>query len=109
MKCDFKVGDKVIRADGLSGEIVFCGFRRCCKSKSYLEIHIKYEDGTDDYISYDDIQRNFDRFYQIGDRIYGNSFLDGLIDHQTTLKEELQEINRRIAVMQSLKEKKDGE
>lgn len=78
-----KVGDKVIRADGLAGKVV-----------GVDEIHyeqgaattasIKYEDGTRGAIQYADIEKNYKNFYLIGTTILAN-------------KRPLEELDDRIA------------
>ena len=68
----FKVGDKVIASDGLTGivkEVCTCSE---CKRRGFYELTVEMEDGSVDYVMVTDKKRGFDAYYSIGDRIFGN-------------------------------------
>ena len=78
-----KVGDKIIRADGLAGKVV--GVDEIpYEQGTATSASIKYEDGTRGTIQYADIEKNYRDFYLIGTTILGN-------------KRPLEELDDRIA------------
>ena len=84
----FKVGDKVIASDGLTGivkEVCTCSE---CKRRGFYELTVEMEDGSVDYVMVTDKKRGFDAYYSIGDRVFGN------LDEKPVVK-ELEEIGER--------------
>jgi len=80
---DFRKEARVIRADGLYGNIV--------KVLDDGECVVKYETGERDTITNEDEADGFKRFYMIQPTVYGNK------DTGKALAQELAEINRSIA------------
>lgn len=78
-----KVGDKVIRADGLAGKVIEVAEISYKQGTADIAL-IKYEDGLRDEIQYADIEDNYSNFYLIGTTILGN-------------KRPLKELDDRIA------------
>lgn len=78
-----KVGDKVIRADGLAGKVIET-YEIPYEQTTATAADIKYEDGTHGTIQYADIEDNYSNFYLIGTTILGN-------------KRPLKELDDRIA------------
>lgn len=70
MKIDLKVGDKVIRADGLSGKITAVFDERTDENSPIAQV--KYESGETDGIWKLDEQADFNRFYLVGKTLLGN-------------------------------------
>lgn len=85
-----KVGDKVIRADGLAGKVV--GVDEIpYEQGTATTASIKYEDGTHGTIQYADIEENYRGFYLIGTTILGNKRpLKELDDHIASLHQEIE-------------------
>lgn len=79
MDIEIKVGDKVIRADGLSGEVV--KIVQSEYGKYRLFYYAKMENGGTDTIV-DDEDGNFSRFYLIGKTIFGNKLALSELDKQ---------------------------
>lgn len=78
-----KVGDKVIRADGLAGKVIKT-YEIPYEQTTATDADIKYEDGTHGTIQYADIEENYRGFYLIGTTILGN-------------KRPIEELDDRIA------------
>ena len=66
-----KVGDKVIRADGLAGNVTSVAEIQYRQGTADIAL-IKYEDGTDSGIYGFDVEENYKDFYLIGTTILGN-------------------------------------
>lgn len=77
-KIDLKVGDKVIRADGLSGKITAVFDDRT--EEKYPIAKISYENGDTAMLYSADEQNNFNTFYLIGTTILGNKVSVKCID-----------------------------
>lgn len=72
IKIDIKKHDKVITADGLAGEVLrVCNCSECAE-RGFYEPLVRYENGTEDYITCNQAKRNFSNFYLIGTTILGN-------------------------------------
>lgn len=73
LRYTFKVGDKVITADGRTGTITsICDCDRC-KNRGFYEPKVEMNIGVDQiWITDTDKENGFISFYQIGDRIFGN-------------------------------------
>lgn len=73
LRCSFKVGDKVITADGRTGTITsICDCDRC-KNRGFYEPKVEMNIGVDQiWITDTDKENGFISFYQIGDRVFGN-------------------------------------
>lgn len=66
-----KVGDKVIRADGLAGKVTSVAEIQYRQGTADIAL-IKYEDGTDGGIYGFDVENGYEDFYLIGTTILGN-------------------------------------
>lgn len=77
-KIDLKVGDKVIRADGLSGKITVVFDDRTDENSPIAKI--SYENGETAMLYSTDEQNNFKMFYLIGTTILGNKVSVKCID-----------------------------
>ena len=83
----FKVGDKVITADGRTGTITdICTCDRC-KERGFYEPTVNFGDYTD-YIMTSDKNDGFKSYYKIGDRVFGNI-------NEESVNKELEEIGER--------------
>lgn len=58
----FKIGDKVVRADGLVGKII----------ETNPTVRIQYEDGRTEEMTENDVRYNYRRFFTIGEHVFGN-------------------------------------
>lgn len=70
MEIEINVGDKVIRADGLSGKITAVFDDRTDENSPIAQV--KYESGETDGIWKLDEQADFNRFYLVGKTLLGN-------------------------------------
>lgn len=70
MEIEINVGDKVIRADGLSGKITAVFDERTDENSPIAQV--KYESGETDGIWKLDEQADFNRFYLVGKTLLGN-------------------------------------
>lgn len=100
MDIEIKVGDKVIRADGLAGNVTEVKYIERVgiktpmldyllgevkvKTETWKEIYatVKYENGTTGEISVADKSGNYMRFYLIGKTILGNKLAVSELDKQ---------------------------
>lgn len=69
-KIELRAGDKVIRADGLSGKITAVFDERTDENSPIAQV--KYESGETDGIWKLDEQADFNRFYIVGKTLLGN-------------------------------------
>lgn len=77
-KIDLKVGDKVIRADGLSGKIAAVFGNRTDEDAPIAKI--SYENGDTAMLENKDEKNDFNTFYLIGTTILGNKVSIKCID-----------------------------
>ena len=77
-KIEMRAGDKVIRADGLSGKITVVFDDRTDENSPIAKI--SYENGETAMLYSTDEQNNFKMFYLIGTTILGNKVSDKCID-----------------------------
>ena len=70
MKIELHVGDKVIRADGLSGKIIAVFNDRTDENSPIAKI--SYENGDTAMLGITDEQNDFNTFYLIGTTVLGN-------------------------------------
>ena len=82
-KINIKVGDKVIRADGLAGKVIEVAEIYYGKGTADIAL-IKYEDGARGGIHDSDIENGYKDYYLIGSTILGN-------------KRPIEELDDRIA------------
>lgn len=80
MDIEIKVGDKVIRADGLAGKVT--EVYKIGVETVFVIASIKYEDGNAGDITLSDKDCNFERFYLIGKTILGNKLPISDLDNQ---------------------------
>lgn len=77
-KIEMQVGDKVIRADGLSGKITAVFGDRTAENSSIAKI--SYENGDTAMLENKDEQNDFHFFYLIGTTVFGNKVSVKCID-----------------------------
>ena len=107
----FKVGDKVVTADGLKGVITHICTCFDCKKRGFYESLVKFKNGKVDYITVSDKQNGFKSYYSIGDHVFGN------LDKESVIR-ELNDVNCRRAqleeqlgtllVLEQVRENKNG-
>ena len=89
LRYTFKVGDKVITAEGLTGvvkEVCTCSK---CKRRGFYELTVEMEDGSTDWVMRTDKERGFKSYYSIGDRIFGNL-------NEESVSKEIYECQKRM-------------
>ena len=89
----FKVGDKVITADGLKGVITHVCTCARCKERGFYEPKVEFNDGDTDYITVSDKDNGFKSYYSIGDHVFGN------LDEESVIR-ELNDISCRRAQLE---------
>lgn len=112
--CGFKVGDQVITDDGRVGTIVDICDCESCKKRGFYEPSVEMEIGEQVWITDTDKRKGFDRFYKIGDQVFGNLdelYVIGSIDHKKQhiheMEAELIELEKQLDVVKKLKEEKE--
>lgn len=108
LTCGFRVGDRVITADGRTGTITDICICDRCKERGFYEPTVTF-DNHREYISISDKNDGFKSYYSIGDRVFGN------LDEKSVCK-ELDEITERqrqlilqFATIQNLKGYKEND
>lgn len=99
----FKIGDEVITNDGRVGEIIDICTCDACKKRGFYEPEIQYNNGETDYIMISAKNNGFKNFYKIGDRVFGNLDEERLVLRIVARKEEMEELEAQLAVVQKLK------
>ena len=104
LTCGFKIGDEVITYDGRVGTITdFCTCSSC-KQRNFYEPEIEMKSGSQIWMTDTDKDNGFDYFYKIGKRVFGNLDDKRLLGRMETLKEEMQEIESQLDVINRLRE-----
>lgn len=112
LTCGFKVGDEVITYDGRVGIITDICTCEKCKERGFYEPRVEIENEFYSlYITDTDKNNGFMRFYQIGNRIFGN------VDEEAAerikrdiedLKCEIVSLEAQLNVVKTLKEEKES-
>lgn len=79
-KLKVKVGDTVIRKDGLKGKVTLICDCSECKKRGFFEMDIAWENGREDFISSYQASVNFKDYYLIGHTVLGNKAKEGEIE-----------------------------
>ena len=113
LTCRFKVGDEVITSTGEVGRIIDICTCDKCRKRGFYEPKVEVEIGNNSiYITDNDKRNNFNSFYKIGDKVFGNIDEDAVKDSIKSVKDqvyklqsELIELNSRLDVINILKKK----
>lgn len=103
LTCGFKIGDQVITDDGRVGSIIDICTCDTCKERGFYEPEVQYHNGETDYIMISAKNNGFKNFYKIGDQIFGNLDEERLVLRIATRREELEELEAQLAVVNKLK------
>lgn len=105
----FKVGDKVVTSMGKEGVITSICDCEMCQQRGFLESNVRYEDGEYGIIDIVDFENNFDDYYSIGDKVYGNILADITIlkDYIKRQQFSINETKKQIKLIQKLKGEKE--
>lgn len=112
LSCGFKVGDKVITADGRIGTIRSICYCDRCKERGFYEPKVVTDVGSDPiWITDTDKEDDFKSFYQIGDRVFGNLDEESLLKEIRLINQQMQDLkikrddlSKRLDVIQDIKE-----
>ena len=110
-KIEFHVTDKVVTADGVTGDIIAVGdalddipdFDVPKVLRTYVKCTVRLEDGTIDNITTFDEENGYDRFYVIGNQIIGNTRENVLKYQIEKLEQQITEKKNRLIKLQNLK------
>ncbi len=102
---EFKVGDQVITSDGRVGCIIDICTCDKCKERGFDEPEVRYINGDTDYITISDKNNEFKNFYSIGNKVFGNLDEAHILSCISARKEELQQLEFQLDVINSLKNK----
>jgi hypothetical protein len=101
----FKVGDKVIASDGLTGTITAVCTCSECKRRGFYELTVEMEDGSIDYVMATDKKRGFDAYYSIGDRVFGNLDEEYVTNKMNDTWKQHKQLVKQLGLIRTLKEK----
>ena len=103
LTCGFEEGDEVVTSDGCVG--VITGFCYCskCKERGFYEPDIEMKLGSQIWMTNSDKKNGFENYYKVGKKVFGNINDKYLLGRMETLKEEMQEIEAQLNVIESLK------
>lgn len=110
-KIEFHVADKVVTADGITGDIIAVGDALddvpCLDVpkvlRTYVKCTVRLEDGTIDNITTFDEENGYDRFYVIGNQVIGNTRENVLKYQIEKLEQQIVEKKNRLIKLQNLK------
>ena len=110
-KIEFHVADKVVTADGITGDIIAVGDALddvpCLDVpkvlRTYVKCTVRLEDGTIDNITTFDEENGYDRFYVIGNQVIGNTRENVLKYQIEKLEQQITEKKNRLIKLQNLK------
>ena len=114
-KIELHIGDKVIRADGLSGKITAVFNGRTDENAPIAKI--SYENGDTAMLGKTDEQNDFNTFYLIGTTVIGNKVSVKCIDADIldtrhallTYRKTLERIKQELIRVQAIVERTDRE
>lgn len=110
-KIEFHVADKVVTADGITGDIIAVGDALDDVPgldvpkvlRTYVKCTVRLEDGTIDNITTFDEENGYDRFYVIGNQVIGNTRENVLKYQIEKLEQQIVEKKNRLITLQNLK------
>ena len=110
-KIEFHVTDKVVTADGITGDIIAVGDALDDVPgldvpkvlRTYVKCTVRLEDGTIDNITTFDEENGYDRFYVIGNQVIGNTRENVLKYQIEKLEQQIVEKKNRLIKLQNLK------
>lgn len=110
-KIEFHVTDKVVTADGITGDIIAVGdalddipsLDIPKVLRTYVKCTVRLEDGTIDNITTFDEENGYDRFYVIGNQVIGNTRENVLKYQIEKLEQQITEKKNRLIKLQNLK------
>lgn len=110
-KIEFHVTDKVVTADGVTGDIIAVGdalddipsLDIPKVLRTYVKCTVRLEDGTIDNITTFDEENGYDRFYVIGNQVIGNTRENVLKYQIEKLEQQIAEKKNRLIKLQNLK------
>lgn len=110
-KIEFHVADKVVTADGITGDIIAVGDALDDVPgldvpkvlRTYVKCTVRLEDGTIDNITTFDEENGYDRFYVIGNQVVGNTRENVLKYQIEKLEQQIVEKKNRLIKLQNLK------
>lgn len=110
-KIEFHVTDKVVTADGVTGDIIAVGDALDDVPgldvpkvlRTYVKCTVRLEDGTIDNITTFDEENGYDRFYVIGNQVIGNTRENVLKYQIEKLEQQIAEKKNRLIKLQTLK------
>lgn len=110
-KIGFHVTDKVVTADGITGDIIAVGDALDDVPgldvpkvlRTYVKCTVRLEDGTIDNITTFDEENGYDRFYVIGNQVVGNTRENVLKYQIEKLEQQITEKKNRLIKLQNLK------
>ena len=110
-KIEFHVTDKVVTADGITGDIIAVGdalddipgLDVPKVLRTYVKCTVRLEDGTIDNITTFDEENGYDRFYVIGNQVIGNTRENVLKYQIEKLEQQIVEKKNRLIKLQNLK------
>lgn len=110
-KIEFHVTDKVVTADGITGDIIAVGdalddipsLDIPKVLRTYVKCTVRLEDGTIDNITTFDEENGYDRFYVIGNQVVGNTRENVLKYQIEKLEQQIAEKKNRLIKLQNLK------
>lgn len=103
MRYDFKIGDKVITTDGVTGKIVdICKCSRCEERGFYEPIWVADDDKEkhERYISIYLVEDGFMGFYQIGEYRFNDFDKAEILKDIADTEEYLKTLKNRLKVME---------
>ena len=110
-KIEFHVTDKIVTADGVTGDIIAVGdalddipsLDIPKVLRTYVKCTVRLEDGTIDNITTFDEENGYDRFYVIGNQVIGNTRENVLKYQIEKLEQQIAEKKNRLIKLQNLK------
>ena len=110
-KIEFHVTDKIVTADGVTGDIIAVGdalddipsLDIPKVLRTYVKCTVRLEDGTIDNITTFDEENGYDRFYVIGNQVIGNTRENVLKYQIEKLEQQIAEKKNRQIKLQNLK------
>ena len=103
----FKIGDKVITADGREGVITHICTCSRCKGRGFYEPTILLDDGDETYITNTEKECGFEEYYQIGDHVFENLDEYNVIAGIERCEQQLAQWRKQLTLVKKLSQEKE--
>ena len=86
---EIRTGDKVYTSDGRSGKVTSICHCSECEKRGFFEPTVTMRDGTQEYITLEQMQAGFPDYYLIGRNMIGNKISEEEMERRIEVQKQL--------------------